>query len=200
MKRVLVTGFEPFGGASLNPSQLVAAELAARSIAGLEIATAVLPVAYEPAATALLLQVEALQPAAVVCLGQAEGRGEVSFERIAINLDDASIADNAGELRVGRAIAPEGPTAYWTTLPIDRMVAAVRATGVPVGYSLSAGSFVCNHIFYRLQAALAGTAVSSGFVHLPLVPEQSAEFPGRPVLPLLDQVRAVAAALSALAE
>ena len=166
--KVLVTGFEPFAGASLNPSGEIV-----KRLSGENLVTAVLPVTYEGAAAELLRLVREHQPSAVVCLGQAEGRSTISFERVAINLDDASLADNAGVTRVDQPIDPSGPDAYFTTLPVRELADAVKAAGVPASLSLSAGTFVCNHIFYELQNTLAGTGVRSGFVHVPLMDEQA---------------------------
>lgn len=194
---VLVTGFEPFGGANLNPSQLVVERLAAGAVS-VPIRTAVLPVEYSASARSLLALIEEHQPRAVVCLGQAEGRSELSFERVAVNLNDSRAADNSGVVRIDLPINATGVAAWFTTLPLQQMVDAARAVGVPAGLSLSAGTFVCNHIFYVMQSELAGKGVASGFVHLPLVPEQSEQFPGQPTLDLDSQVRGIAAAIESL--
>ena len=191
--KVLVTGFEPFAGASLNPSGEIV-----KRLSGENFVTAVLPVTYEGAAAELMRLVREHQPSAVVCLGQAEGRSTISFERVAINLDDASLADNDGVTRVDQPIDPSGPDAYFTTLPVRELVDAVKETEVPASLSLSAGTFVCNHIFYELQKALAGTGVRSGFVHVPLMDEQAADFEGKPTLPIDTQVSAVNALVTYL--
>ena len=191
--KVLVTGFEPFAGASLNPSGEIV-----KRLSGENLVTAVLPVTYEGAAAELLRLVREHQPSTVVCLGQAEGRSTISFERVAINLDDASLADNAGVTRVDQPIDPSGPDAYFTTLPVRELADAVKAAGVPASLSLSAGTFVCNHIFYELQKALAGTGVRSGFVHVPLMDEQAGEFVGKPTLSIDSQVSGVTALVTYL--
>lgn len=191
--KVLVTGFEPFAGASLNPSGEIV-----KRLSGENLVTAVLPVTYEGAAAELMRLVREHQLSAVVCLGQAEGRSTISFERVAINLDDASLADNDGVTRVDQPIVPSGPDAYFTTLPVRELAEAVKSAGVPASLSLSAGTFVCNHIFYELQKALAGTGVRSGFVHVPLMDEQAAEFEGKPTMSIADQTKAIQTFLSLL--
>lgn len=192
--KALVTGFEPFAGASLNPSGEIV-----KRLKGENLITAVLPVTYEGATEELLRLVAAHNPQVVVCLGQAEGRSSISFERIAINMDDASLADNAGVTRVDEPIDPAGPDAYFTTLPIRELAEAVKEAGVPATISTTAGTFVCNHIFYELQKALTGTGVQSGFVHVPLMDEQAPEFEGKPTLPLAEMTKATQSFLQVLA-
>ena len=185
--RVLVTGFEPFGGASLNPSQLLVEKLAKENFPGVDLATVILPVEFDRAAELLLSTIKEISPKVVICFGQAEGRSFITPEKIAINLDDARIADNSGDARKQKAIVVGGADGYFSTLPLEKMVSAISDAGVPASLSLSAGSFVCNHIFYRMQHALLGQGIQSGFIHLPLVPEQSGEFPNQPTISL-DQM------------
>ncbi|MFM1967706.1 MAG: hypothetical protein RL590_563 [Actinomycetota bacterium] len=197
--RVLVTGFEPFGGASLNPSKLLVEKLAKEKLPGVDLNTAILPVEFDRAAEILLAKIQEFSPNVVICFGQAEGRSSITPEKIAINLDDARIADNSGDARKQRAIVLNGADGYFSTLPVEKMVLELNKAGAPANISLSAGSFVCNHIFYRMQHALLGQGIKSGFIHLPLVPEQSQEFPNQPTVPL-DQmlIGAKAAILSTL--
>jgi pyroglutamyl-peptidase len=131
-------------------------------------------------------------------LGQAEGRNQITPERIAINLDDARIPDNEGLLRTNEEIIKGGPVAYSSTLPVVEMVDALRAADIPAAVSLSAGAFLCNHIFYIVQNKFEGTPVRSGFIHVPLMEEQSAEFPGLPTMPLDQMVKAVEIILKSL--
>ncbi len=197
--RVLVTGFEPFGGASLNPSQLLVEELAKQKLPGVDLITAILPVEFDRAAEILLAKIQEFSPSVVISFGQAEGRSSITPEKIAINLDDARIADNSGDARKQKEIVAGGADGYFSTLPVEKIVSALNEAGVPANLSLSAGSFVCNHIFYRMQHALLGQGIKSGFIHLPLVPEQSAEFPNQPTLSLEQMlVGAKAAILSTL--
>ena len=177
MLKVLVTGFEPFNNAKLNPSEQLALALNSDDVPGAQILTKVLPVVYGQAADQLLALVEEHKPDVVLCFGLAEGRTGITPERFAVNMDDASIADNSGHLRTEERISPEGPTAFESTLPIKELVAAIRSEGIPASVSLTAGTFVCNHIFYELQRALARTNVQSGFIHVPLMTEMSEDFP-----------------------
>jgi pyroglutamyl-peptidase len=193
MTKVLLTGFEPFGKATLNPSGEIVKE-----ISGDNIVTAILPVAYAQSAEALLALIEHHKPDVVISLGQAEGRTHITPERIAINLDDARLADNEGVMRNDVPIVVGGPVAYESTLPIKEFVAAINDAGVPAAVSLSAGAFLCNHIFYVAQDRLKGTKVRSGFVHVPLMDEQAGEFPGLPTMPLDQMVKAVRAMLEVL--
>lgn len=178
MLKVLLTGFEPFNNARLNPSGQLVMRIQPDAVPGAQIITAVLPVVYGEAASILLALVEEHNPDVVISFGQAEGRQGITPERFAVNLDDASIADNQGDIRVDQAISPESPTAFESTLPVKQLVEALRAQGIPASVSLSAGAFVCNHIFYELQKALQGTKTKSGFVHVPLMTEQQEDFPG----------------------
>ncbi len=193
MIKVLLTGFEPFGEAALNPSGEIV-----KQISGDNIVTAILPVAYTRSAAVLLALIEEHKPDVVISLGQAEGRTQITPERIAINLDDARLADNEGMLRSDLPIIVGGPIAYESTLPIKEFVDAINASGVPAAVSLSAGAFLCNHIFYVAQDKLKGTKVRSGFVHVPLMDEQAEEFPGLPTMPLDQMVRAVRTMLEVL--
>lgn len=193
MTKVLLTGFEPFGKASLNPS----AEIV-KKISGDNIVTAILPVAYAQSAEQLLALIAEHNPDVVICLGQAEGRKEITPERVAINLDDARLADNEGVLRNDVKILADGPDAYFSTLPVKEIVEAIKAAGVPAAVSLSAGAFLCNHVFYVAQNKFAGTKIGSGFVHVPLMDEQAGEFPGLPTMPLDQMVTAVRAMLKVI--
>ena len=193
MTKVLLTGFEPFGKATLNPSGEIV-----KQISGDNIIAAILPVAYAQSAEALLALVEKHKPDVVVSLGQAEGRTHITPERIAINLDDARLADNEGVMRNDLPILVGGPVAYESTLPIKAIVEAIKAEGIPAAVSLSAGAFLCNHIFYVMQSKFAGTSVRSGFVHVPLMDEQAGEFPGLPTMPLDQMVKAVRIMLEVL--
>ena len=193
MIKVLLTGFEPFGNATSNPSGEIV-----KQISGDNIVTAILPVAYAQSAERLLALIAEHNPDVVICLGQAEGRKEITPERVAINLDDARLADNEGVLRNDVKILADGPDAYFSTLPLKEIVEAIKAAGVPAAVSLSAGAFLCNHVFYVAQNKFAGTKIRSGFVHVPLMDEQAGEFPGLPTMPLDQMVKAVRTMLEVL--
>jgi pyroglutamyl-peptidase len=193
MTTILLTGFEPFGTATSNPSGEIV-----KQISGDNIVTAILPVAYAQSAEQLLSLIEQHKPDVVICLGQAEGRTHITPEKVAINLDDARLADNEGVLRSDVKILEDGPAAYFSTLPVKDMVEAMKAQGIPAALSLSAGAFLCNHVFYVAQNKFAGTKVRSGFVHVPLMESQGPEFPGLPTMPLDQMVTAVRAMLEVL--
>ncbi|MGC4093689.1 MAG: pyroglutamyl-peptidase I [Polyangiaceae bacterium] len=193
MSTILVTGFEPFGGEQINPSAEVARSLDATSVQGRRVVGVVLPCVFLRAQRMLLQQLERTQPELVICLGQAGGRAALGIERVAINLNDAPIADNAGRRPVDRPVVRGGPVGYWSTLPIKALVQTLTRAGLPAEVSQTAGTFVCNHVFYVLMHALstpARHAVRGGFVHLPFLPSQVGRLRA-PSLPLADAVRAV---------
>jgi pyroglutamyl-peptidase len=199
---VLLTGFEPFGGDALNPSQEVLRVLQGWSpAAGVQVHTRVLPCVFGSARQALDEAMLALQPQLVIALGLAANRDAVSVERVALNLEDARIPDNAGAQPLDRPVVAGAPAAYFSTLPVKAIVAALQAAGLPAELSMSAGSFVCNHVFYGLAHTLAtrGRGVRGGFIHLPALPAQAAAL-GRPGLPLEAMAEAVRiAVITALA-
>ena len=194
-RRVLISGFEPFGGSNLNSSQRVVEAISKESFTGLELFTVILPVDFGKAADVLLSKVKEIDPEIIIAFGQAEGRKALTPEKIAINLDSARIPDNAGELRVNKVIIEKGADGYFSTLPIEKMVKAVKECGLESEVSLSAGAFLCNHIFYHLQHKLLESGVKSGFVHLPLVNEQIAQYPNQPSWALKDLIQGVKAAI-----
>lgn len=191
--RILITGFEPFGGDSVNPSWLVAQHLSRASIAGAQVQALQLPCVFGVSAQVLVQALSQHQPDVVLALGLAQGREGISIERVAINVDDARIPDNAGQQPIDTPVVPGGPAAYFSTLPIKRLVQGLHQAGHPAHISQTAGTFACNHVFYALQHHLYGQRAISGFVHLPALPEQAARA-GRPTPPsmaLADQVAAV---------
>lgn len=189
---VLLTGFEPFDGEAMNPSWEAVSALHGKRIGGHRIEARRLPVVFGEANAALRKAIAETAPALVLCVGQAGGRAAISLERVAINVDDARIPDNAGRSPVDAAIVARGPAAYFTTLPIKRMHAALQRAGVPVEVSQTAGTFVCNHVFYGLMHALKRRPDSrGGFVHIPFSPEQAAGRPGVPGLPVATVVDAL---------
>lgn len=194
-KKVLLTGFEPFGGASFNPSGAVVQEIAEAGIDGVEIVTAVLPVEFKRSSKILIDLITTHQPSVVISLGQAEGRDFIGPEQVAINLANARIADNAGVKLENQQINTDAADEYFSTLPIRAIVDAISALGINAKVSYSAGAFICNEIFFTTQSSLQGSNVISGFIHLPLAPNQAAEFPGLPTMPLADQVAAIRAAI-----
>ena len=176
MKTVLLTGFEAFGREKVNPSWRAVKQLDGRTIRGHRIVARRLPTTYQGSLERVLGHLRSIRPALVICVGEAAGRGEVTVERVAINVDDSRVSDNAGWKPVDAAIIPGGPVAYWSTLPVKAIVRALRREGVPASVSSSAGTFVCNHVFYGLMHELAknGNATRGGFVHVPLLSGQAA--------------------------
>lgn len=187
-RRVLLTGFDPFNGASVNPSWQAVQALHGRQIQGRRIVAAQLPTVFGTSLRALATLLDQLRPELVVCVGQAGGRAAISLERVAINVDDAPIADNAGARPIDAPVASGAPAAYFSTLPIKSLLAALQREQLPAEVSQTAGTFVCNHVFYGLMHTLATHPglrhTRGGFVHVPWLPEQ-----GTPHLALGELVR-----------
>lgn len=164
---ILVTGFQPFGKIAVNPSQCIIEHLQAQQRD--DLVALVLPTEYKAAGDCIQQAILKIQPAAILSLGVAQSRTTISLERVAINLDDASIPDNAGVYASGEQIAENGPAAYWSTLPLTAMHQALAARGIPVSMSNHAGTYICNHAFYVAQHTLAqsGSAIPCGFIHIP---------------------------------
>ncbi len=190
---VLVTAFEPFGGEAVNASQEALARLP-EELGGARLVKRVLPVAFDAAADGLRRAVRETAPDAVLCLGEAGGRAALTPERVAVNLRDARIPDNAGARPVDEPVVPGGPAAYFATLPVRAMAEAVRAAGLPAELSNTAGTYVCNTVMYALldQLERERPGVRGGFLHLPRPQETG--------LTADDLARGVAAALRAIAE
>ena len=199
--KVLVTGFEPFGGDGINPSLEALGRLPAR-LGGIEIATASLPVVFGAALPALREAIAIKAPDIVLSVGLAGGRAALSLERVAINVDDARIPDNDGNQPIGLPVVAGGPVAYFTTLPIKAAVAALRDAGIPAAVSNTAGTFLCNHVFYGLmhEASRRGDAFRAGFLHVPYLPAQAAHVPGAPSLALEQIVEGIEIILQVAAE
>jgi pyroglutamyl-peptidase len=175
-KTVLLTGFEAFGGAAINPSWEAVRLLDGWEGEDFRVEVRLLPCVFGRAAEALLGFVDELRPDIAIAVGLAGGRPEISIERIAINVDDARFLDNAGQQPIDVPIVEDGPAAYFTTLPIKAMAAAIREQGIKAGVSQTAGTFVCNHVFYALMHHLRGRDVKAGFIHVPFLPEQAAAY------------------------
>jgi pyroglutamyl-peptidase len=199
LHRVLVTGFEPFEQDTVNPSWEVARALHGAVIEGAEVHAVQLPCVFGRAIERLDQALADVQPTLVIGLGLAGGRAEWTPERVAINVDDARIPDNAGGQPIDAPVVMDAPAAYFSTLPIKAIVHALRDAGVPASVSQTAGTFVCNHVFYALMHRLATvpalTAARGGFVHVPLLPAQAARHPGQPSMALATQVEALRVAL-----
>lgn len=192
MKRLLITGFDPFGGESINPAW-EAVKLLPETIGDCVLCKLEIPTVYGLGAQQVLQKACEVKPDAILCVGQAGGRVAVTPERVAINIRDARIDDNAGNRPVEEPVVSNGPAAYFATVPVKAMAEAITAAGFPGGVSNTAGTFVCNDVLYTLLHEFNGTGVQVGFIHVPYLPEQ-----GTPSLPLKDTVAALTAAIMAL--
>jgi len=192
IKTVLLTGFEPFNKATINPAwEAVRALEGWQGEAGghhFRVEVRQLPCVFGAANEAMVAMVNEVHPDVVIAVGQAGGRAEISVERVAINVDDASILDNGGQQPVDARIAEDGPAAYFSTLPIKAIVRAMRDQGLIAGVSQTAGTFVCNHVFYGLMHHVAGRQIKAGFIHVPFLPEQAAARPDAPPSMALEQI------------
>lgn len=185
---ILVTGFEPFGSVKDNPSQRIVEYLEKQNHP--EIMTKVLPVDYEMAADSVGLLVENFKPDAVLMLGVAQKRTEISLERIAININDASIPDNESNIRQGELIIEDAPVGYRSTLPLEAMYEAIQSADIPVKYSNHAGAYLCNHVMYSTLHYLARIKRDTpcGFIHVPDVT----------AIPLEKQIQAIGLCIEVL--
>ncbi len=190
--KLLITGFEPFGGSSINAAWSAVDSLPER-IGAWELHKLQLPTVFGTAAQRVLAAAEELRPDAVLCVGQAGGRGGVTPEMAALNLRFARIPDNAGQSPMDEPVIPGGPAAYFATLPARVMTNAIQAAGLPAAVSYSAGVFVCNDLFYSLLHHFRDTPTRVGFIHVPFLPQQ-----GEPSLPLKDTSAALVTAILAL--
>ena len=191
---VLVTGFDPFGGEAVNPSWQAAQALHGKQVAGHRVIAARLPTVFDASLDVLRALLAQHRPALVLCAGQAGGRPALSLERVAINVNDARIADNASAQPVDTPVVAGGPAAYFSSLPIKAMLAALERAGIRAEVSQTAGTFVCNHVFYGLMHQLAThpelAGVRGGLVHVPWLPQQ-----GQPSMALQDMVQGLEVAL-----
>lgn len=195
MKKLLITGFDPFGGESVNPSW-EAVKLLNDTIGEYRLIKMQLPTVFGKAARSLLEAAEKEQPRAIISVGQAGGRKGITPEVIGINLREARIPDNEGNQPINVPVVPGGPAAYFSTLPVREMVDALQKEQIPCGLSCSAGTFVCNDVLYSVLDHFDGTPVRAGFIHVPFLPEQAKE--GVPSLPLESIVRGLSLAISVL--
>ncbi len=195
IKKLLVTGFDPFGGESVNPAWEAVQRLP-DVIGPWQLTKLQVPTVFGRAGDTVLAAAEKLRPDVILAVGQAGGRAAVTPELVGINLRYGRIADNAGAAPQDVPVVPDGPAAYFTTLPVRDMAAAITAAGLPGQVSYSAGAFVCNDLLYTLLHRYAGTDVRCGFVHVPFLPQQARE--DQPSLPLEDIVAALAAAIQAM--
>lgn len=200
MTKVLVTGFDPFGGEPINPAWESVKELAKIESDQYKVEVRQIPTVFDKSIEHLYAAIEETKPDIVLCIGQAGGRGDLSIERVAINVNDARIADNEGNQPIDTPIVEHGPAAYWSTLPIKSMVHELQQQGIPASISQTAGTYVCNHVFYGLMhyAAENKAAIRGGFIHIPYLPEQAARQSGQPSMALETIVKGLRVAIEAV--
>lgn len=195
MKKLLLTGFEPFLDHKMNPTESIVKELDSTTIVSYEIIGRVLPVEYEEASPKLLDYVEDIQPDAVISLGLAAGRNKITPERVAINVNDG-VKDNSGRVPVDEPIIVKGPAAYFSTLPIRKMVNDLREKGIPAEISNTAGTYLCNNVMYSVLYELekSGQDIPAGFIHVPASFELGmgeGNFPSWPLYTIQKAVRVI---------
>lgn len=197
--KIFVTAFEPFDKEPINPTMLMLERLP-KDFDGHEILKQVLPTTFGESAEIAMARIAEFEPDAVLCLGQAGGRAAMTLERVAINVNDATIPDNAGAQPVDEPIVPNGPVAYFSTLPNKAIVSAMREAGIPAAISNTAGTYVCNQILYAVLHFIAENKLpaKAGFMHVPYLPVQVADKPSMPSMSLEDMVRALEIAIRAI--
>ena len=195
MKKLLITGFDPFGGETVNPSW-EAVKLLPDRIGDWQLTKIEIPTEFGLAARRVLCAAQELQPDAILCIGQAGGRNAVTPETYGVNLQHAKIADNAGNRPLARPIVQGAPASYTATVPIYDMVRVIKDRGLPCRISYSAGRFVCNDLLYTLLHDYDGTPVKAGFIHVPYLPEQAQR--GQPSMPIEDVTAALTAAIGVM--
>lgn len=174
MKKILLTGFDPFGEEDMNPATEVLKSFKQKNIENYEIETIEIPTVYKKSFEKIKKEINKIQPDVVISLGQAGGRTDISIERIAINLDDYRIEDNEGNKPIDEIISPDGKNAYFSTLPVKKMVENIKKEGIPAEISNSAGTFVCNHVMYCVLDYVNKNDldIKAGFIHIPFLPSQ----------------------------
>lgn len=197
--KILVTGFDPFGGDKINPA-IEAVKQLPNKIRGAEIVKLEIPTVFYKSAEVVKKAIKEYKPDYVLSIGQAGGRSALTPERVAININDGRIPDNEGYQPLGEPIQKDGETAYFTQLPIKAMVKAIREVGIPAEVSNTAGTYVCNHIMYQVQYMRNKEFpnIKAGFIHIPFLPEQVVNRPSMPSMSLDDIVKGLTAAIGAI--
>lgn len=194
MKKLLITGFEPFGGEKINPSW-EAVRLLPDIIGEFELIKTEIPVVFGKAAENVLAKAAETKPDAIICVGQAGGRTGITPEMVALNLRFASIPDNEGSQPKDEPCVPEGENAYFSTLPVRKMAAAVSESEIPCSVSYSAGTYVCNDLIYHVLHHFKNTETKACFIHVPFIPEQTKD---KPSLALETIAKALEIAIGAI--
>lgn len=197
--KVLVTGFDPFGGEKVNPAFEVIKRLSS-NIAGAEVVKLQVPTVFRKSIDVTIKAIEEEKPDFVLCIGQAGGRFAITVERVAINIDDARIPDNENNQPIDTPIDPEGEPAYFATIPIKAIVEAIRNEGIPAAVSNTAGTFVCNHLLYGVLNYINknNLNIKAGFIHIPFLPEQVVDKPNMPSMSIETMVKAIEIAITTI--
>ncbi|WP_308575007.1 pyroglutamyl-peptidase I [uncultured Fusobacterium sp.] len=197
--KVLITGFDPFGGEKINPAW-EAVKALPDNIDGIEVVKLQIPTVFKKSAKKLFENIDSVKPDVVICVGQAGGRYEFSVERVAINVDDGRIPDNDGYQPVDSPVFEDGENAYFSTLPIKAIVEEVKKVGIPSAVSNTAGTYVCNHIMYSLLYYLNknNLNIKGGFIHVPFIPEQVVEKKNTPYMELTRITKALEISIKAI--
>lgn len=197
--KILITAFDPFGGDTVNPALEAVKRM--RAPEGVSLVKLTVPTVFHKSIAAVRSRMEEERPEAVLCVGQAGGRFELTPERVSINVDDARIPDNEGNQPIDEPVFADGPAAYFTLLPVKAMVRAIRGGGLPASLSNTAGTFVCNHLMYGVLYVIHHEfpGVRGGFLHVPFIPEQAVSRPNTPSMSLADIARGLELAVEAIA-
>ncbi|SER93482.1 pyroglutamyl-peptidase I [Salipaludibacillus aurantiacus] len=204
--RILISGFEPFGGLTTNPTMELLQRAKTYNLEGIDIQTITLPVVYQECMPPLLKQMEEFNPDVVLCLGVAVGRSSIDLERTGINIQDSAgegdRGDNSGDKPVDRPVIPEGPDGLFATLPIRDLLSALREKGIPAKISNSAGTYICNTTLYSLMYEIhkTGSLAKGGFIHVPATPDMAASQPHLPSMDIVTQEKALKIVISKLKE
>lgn len=195
MKKLLITGFDPFGGEAINPAWDAVKKLP-DTVGEYQLVKLEIPTVYGEASRRVLFAAQACGADVILCIGQAGGRKTITPEMVGINLRHARIADNAGNQPEDTPVAENAPAAYFATVPVRKMAQAAQDAGIPASVSYSAGTFVCNDTLYAVLHRLAGTPVKAGFIHVPFLPQQAKD--GAPSMTLEDMVRGLSTMIAAM--
>lgn len=200
MKKIIITGFDPFDNEVINPSAEVAKSFAGKVVKGYAILYFQLPCVFDKSIVMLDSLIKDNKPDFILCLGQMAGRADISLERVAVNINDARIPDNDGNQPIDTPVIKGAPTAYFSNLPLKTILKTLRAQGIPSSVSNSAGTFVCNHVFYGLMNAINSSdkIILGGFVHLPYLPAQVINKPAQPSMSLETMKEAIAIILETI--
>ena len=201
MKKILITGFDPFGGEAINPATESVKQLP-DEILGVQIIKREIPTVFDRSIETLYGILKEEQPDAVICVGQAGGRPNITVERVAINQDDARIPDNDGAQPIDRTIFEDGPAAYFTTLPLKATVRDMKEAGIPAAVSNTAGTFVCNHVMYGVLYLVDKKYpnIRAGFIHVPYIPAQVVDKPEKPSMSTIDISKGLELSIKAAVE